>query len=252
LVKSSAIATAEGKAANLLVVSAEDFAEMPVLEQTCARYALNMQGAQAGDATQLLEQQKFEGIMVDFGLGADGETFLEAVHRSRANRTAITFALVQGREQSAAASRLGSAFILQRPISDESLSGTMKVAFGLIMRERRRYFRCDTAIPVTVQMDDGASLACNTVNLSEGGLAIATEIALPAGLSGTIRLQLSDPDVDFACQVRVCWATENGKAGLNFVSLAPALASQLQAWLWIRLERTLPAAVLAKFREQRA
>jgi hypothetical protein len=251
LANSSTIETAEAMAAQMLIVSG-NLPDLPVIQQACHRYALKLEAcAEPANAAQLLERQKFEAIMVDLSLGDSGKDFLEAVRQSRTNRTAITFALVNGREQSASASSLGSAFILQRPVTADAMSGTMKVAFGLIMRERRRYFRCETSVPVTLNMDDGMHFSCRTVNLSEGGLAVATEVDLPAGEGGTIRLQLEEPNFDFASQVRVCWATENGHAGLNFVSLAPAVASQLQGWLWLRLEKTLPPFVLAKFREQR-
>jgi hypothetical protein len=40
--------------------------------------------------------------------------------------------------------------ILGDNISTQSIRSTLKPAYGLILRERRRYFRCPISIPVTI------------------------------------------------------------------------------------------------------
>jgi hypothetical protein len=45
----------------------------------------------------------------------------------------------------------------------------LKAAFGLIVRERRRYFCFPTAIPSAIQTD-GKKESCHLANISEGGV----------------------------------------------------------------------------------
>jgi len=47
------------------------------------------------------------------------------------------------------------------------LGRTLKAAFGLMVRERRRYFRCPTAIPAVVQ-SNGKEFRCHLVK-PQGG-----------------------------------------------------------------------------------
>ena len=94
-----------------------------------------------------LNRQKFDAVIVDLQLGEQSGLILDEVHLSPSNRTAVTFA-ISGNDAEGAAFRKRSEFIFERPLSAKSIRSTLKPLYGLILRERRRYFPCPVFIPV--------------------------------------------------------------------------------------------------------
>src|SRR5579884_2239207 len=88
-----------------------------------------------------LSRRKYEALVVDCGLGHEAFSFLQRVRNCAANRTAVTFAITEDQRDTGLALKHGYAFALERPLTRESISHTLRVAYGLIVRERRRYFR---------------------------------------------------------------------------------------------------------------
>src|SRR5208282_919793 len=99
---------------------------------------------------RLLECRKFDAVIVDLQLGEQSADVLDAVRLSRSNRTAVRFAISASNAETAVAFRKGSGFVFERPLSAQSIRSTLKPAYGLILRERRRYFRCPISIPITI------------------------------------------------------------------------------------------------------
>ena len=58
-------------------------------------------------------------------------------------------------------------------ISTQSIRSTLKPAYGLILRERRRYFRCPISIPVTILETKHAGSSLLGINISEGRMAVS-------------------------------------------------------------------------------
>jgi DNA-binding NtrC family response regulator len=119
-------------------------------------------------AIDLLNCSKFEAVIVDFRLGELSGLILDEVRLSPSNRTAVTFAISSNDGEAAVAVRKGSGFVFERPLSKESIRRILKPAFGLILRERRRYFRCPVSIPVSIRRRTMPLVRCDTVNISEG------------------------------------------------------------------------------------
>ena len=98
---------------------------------------------------QLLNRRKFDAVIVDLQLGEQCGLILDEVHLSSSNRTAVTFA-ISGSDAECTVFRKRSEFVFERPLSAKSIRNSLKPAYGLILRERRRYFRCPVSIPVTI------------------------------------------------------------------------------------------------------
>jgi len=56
--------------------------------------------------------------------------------------------------------KLGSSFALERPITFDSLRNTLQAAYGMIVRERRRYFRYPISVPAAVSKRSPKRLIC--------------------------------------------------------------------------------------------
>jgi len=199
-------------------------------------------------ALHRLNHHKFEAVVVDSALENDALTCFRQLRASSLNRTAIAFALTRGSEETAAALRQGFSFIFERPLIPDSISHTLKVAYGLIVRERRRYFRYPVVVPAVLSRKNAPEVFGRTVNVSENGLALSTSIALVPGSEGKVQFTLTEPLLQITAESKVCWNDARGNAGLQFLFLPSDLASRLQMWLAQKLEQELPPLVAEKFR----
>ena len=199
------------------------------------------------EAIRLLKYRKFDAVIVDLQLGKQSGVILGEVRLSASNRTAVTFT-ISGSDAECKAFRKKSEFVFERPLSAKSIEGTLKPAFGLILRERRRYFRCPLSIPVSVRRRTMPDVRCCCVNISEGGMAVSTSVALSPGEDVQVQFTLPGHKAPFLAESRICWL-KAGLLGVRFVSFSQGHKSELQGWLSRKLEETLPEIVAGKFRK---
>ena len=201
-------------------------------------------------ALGLLNRRKFDAVIVDFQLGEQSGVILDEVRRSSSNRTAVTFA-VSGSGLESISFRKRSEFVFERPLSAKSIRGTLKPAYGLILRERRRYFRCPVSATVIIQREGMQEVRCNSVNISEGGVAVSTVVPFIPGESVRIQFTLPDHTVSFSARSTICWS-KTGHLGVRFVSISDEHKSELQGWLSRKLEETLPELVAQQFQAEKS
>jgi len=195
---------------------------------------------------RLLNRRKFDAVIVDLQLGGQSGLILDEVRLSPSNRTAVTFAISGSDVEATAAFRRKADFVFKRPLSTHSIRRTLKPAYGLILRERRRYFRYPVAISVTVLRRNMPEVRCYSVNVSEGGMAVSTFVPLSPGEEVQVQFTLPDHKVPFLAESTICWL-KTGHLGVRFVSLSREHKSELQDWLSRKLEEMLPEFVAGKF-----
>jgi diguanylate cyclase (GGDEF)-like protein/PAS domain S-box-containing protein len=198
-------------------------------------------------AALLLKRRKFDAVIVDLKLGNQSGLILDEVRLSPSNRTAVTFGIGDNGAAGTAAFRKKSQFVFERPLSAESIRKTLKPAYGLILRERRRYYRCPVSTPVIIRKDNGHDILCNSVNISGGGMALNTGVPLVAGEEVGVEFTLPDHKAPVLATATICWM-KTGHIGLRFVSLSQEHKSELQVWLSEKLEQILPEFVAEQFR----
>ena len=204
------------------------------------------QGAPA--AIRLLNCRKFDAVIVDLQLGERSRAILDEVRLSPSNRTAVAFAISSSDVETTIADRKRSGFVLERPLSKESIRRTLKPAFGLILRERRRYFRCPISIPVSIRRGTMPEVRCYSVNISEGGMAVNMAAPLSPGEEVQVQFTLPDHKKPFLAESRICWR-KTGHLGVRFVSLPRERRAELQDWLSRKLEEMLPDVVAGQFQK---
>lgn len=204
--------------------------------------------ADAAEAVPLLSQRKFEAVIVDLDLGQPGYATLEQVRISPRNRTAVTFMITSSNPEGTSPLKTGSSFVLQRPLSRESIDRTLRAAYGMIVRELRRSFRCPIAVPAVVQRSGEPDAFCQTLDISEGGLGVNAPLTLEPGTQVTIEFTLPGRTASFRAAAEMCWCDSNGRMGVRFLNLAASQRSELQGWLSTRLEKILPEGVVERFR----
>jgi CheY-like chemotaxis protein len=203
---------------------------------------------EAPTAIRLLSRRKFDAVIVDLQLGEQSGLILDEVHFSTSNRTAVTFGIGDNDALGTAALRQKSQFVFERPLSAQSIHKTLKPAFGLILRERRRYFRCPISLPVIIQRQSRQEVRCNSVNISGGGMALSTQVQLVPGENVRVQFTLPDHEGPMVAESTICWS-KTGNLGVRFVSVSDEHKSELQVWLSQKLEQILPEFVAGQFRK---
>jgi ActR/RegA family two-component response regulator len=201
-------------------------------------------------ATRILDSHKFEAVIVDMRLGDEATLLMQELHRSPANRRAVSFAITASNGAATLATKSDSMFVLERPLSPASVSQTLRAAYGLMVRERRRYFRCPVEIPAAIRTQQNTEeISCKTVNISEGGVAVRCHTLLGSHIPRGLRFRLPGGSAQLFAETTERWRLEGGVMGLEFATLPPSQKSELQEWLAQKLEETLPESVAALFRD---
>jgi c-di-GMP-binding flagellar brake protein YcgR len=182
-------------------------------------------------ALRKLTRQRFEAIIVDCEAKGASDV-LRSARSAPCNKLAVAVAIVEPVVGLKAAFGLGAHFVLYKPVSSERAKSSFRAARALMKSERRRNARVAVQIPVTMASPAlGGSMRVNTVDVSEGGMAVS----LPKGRRPTGRWQISftlpgarhslDLSAEFA------WEGSSEQAGLRFLQTSPEATLQLREWL---------------------
>src|SRR5271168_2545593 len=136
-------------------------------------------------ALRKLTRERFEAIIVD--ITDDGATeVLRSARSALCNKRAVAVAIVEPIIGLKAVFQIGAHFVLYKPVLSERAKSSFRAARALMKSERRRNARVTVQLPVVLRnLDGGTNMKVTTVDLSEGGMAVAT----PAGRRPTGRWQ---------------------------------------------------------------
>jgi hypothetical protein len=226
-------------AATVLVLSADESA-LGIIQGAAEPFAIGLYISNDPVAVfNLLNRRKFEAVIVDLEAGEGSDVALRAVHFSPANRTAVTF-VIAPEHPAWRSSAQEAAFVLERPLSHDQVFNMFRAAYGMIIRERRRYFRYPVSIGALARIAGPRQVQCNLVNVSEGGVAIISS-ALFQDEPLALEFELPGSAGKISAETRVCWRRSKSEIGLEFVSIP--MKADLQEWLGARLDEVLPERV---------
>jgi CheY-like chemotaxis protein len=144
--------TNTGKSIGSTLLISQDEVAIRLVVEALQELALAVEtSSDISEALDRVNHQKFEAVFVDTLLGNQATYFLERLRASASNRTAVAFAITASSAKTGDALRAGASFALQRPLTPDSISNTLKAAYGLIVRERRRYFRYPVSVPAVAR-----------------------------------------------------------------------------------------------------
>jgi PAS domain S-box-containing protein len=140
-----------------------------------------------------------------------------------------------GGQRTLAAEQLGiSRRTLSRKLKEYNINfapGEKAASLGFISNEQQKFFRARVQIPVRLRNSQGDEVNVEGVNLSTGGMGLdgITEPLRFAGLLD-VSFTLPDSDVHFEAKARLMWIGDEGRVGIRFAVIEPALFEQLQQW----------------------
>jgi len=235
--------TSTAKLIGTALIVSEDAVATRQLAEAMQELALSVEVCiKVSDSLDRVNHSKLEVAFIDFSLG----NVLQQVRGSASHRNAVTFAITGNSAETEYALRAGST-LRSRPLTFDSIRRTLNAAYGLIVRERRRYFRYPISLPATASRKGESEVFGRTVNISERGVALSTSAPLMPGTEVTIQFTLTNPQLAITADCKVCWHNDKGQSGLLFLFLPSNLSSELQAWLARRLEEQLPDPVTQRF-----
>jgi len=198
----------------------------------------------ARSATRKLCHSKFEGVAVDFKGKTQAIELLSKLPRMTSHRAAVVLAILDRNDDLQSAFSAGANFILERPFSPRISMPTLKASYSLMMRERRRYFRCPLQIPVNLSTSSRSAIDATSVNLSEEGMALLTAVPLEVGERIQLSMTLPGTGSAIELQADVSWNDHAGRIGMQFTHPALDVSEQLQSWLSEQLENSPSERIL--------
>src|SRR5215831_7399468 len=169
---------------------------------------------EARSGADILITEKFDAVIVDCDDLSGGLGILQGLRNTPSNKNSVAFAILNGKRTTTKdAFSMGANFVLQKPISVLNASRCFHAALNYMVRERRRYFRHPVKMEVRIRLGDQLVKASST-NVSESGIAITLQKALPKGATPRLQFTLPETTSKFEVEAEVVWADMKGRAGL--------------------------------------
>jgi transcriptional regulator with PAS, ATPase and Fis domain len=140
-----------------------------------------------------------------------------------------------GGHRGQAADQLGiSRRTLSRKLKEYNINispGEGANALGFISLDQQKFFRARIQLAVTLKNQHGDEASVQGVNLSTGGMGL-DGLKEPMRFSGLLDVSFPLPDTEivFRAKARIVWMGDEGRVGLRFAVIDPALFEQLQHW----------------------
>jgi CheY-like chemotaxis protein len=193
-------------------------------------------------AQQELARRKYDAVIIDCDDVHGATDILSSLRKTPSNKTSTAFAIINGITSVRAAFEMGANLALEKPISLERAKHSFRAAHGLMLQERRRYYRHAVDMAVTVCLEGRPDIFATANNLSEGGMAVHVKQSLPAS-KGMAKLKFVLPGTHDWIEVygTVAWADEQGEAGLRFENLPYTVKERLGRWFAEKADPKKPA-----------
>lgn len=187
--------------------------------------------AEAESALRKLTRQRFEAIIVDCSDKGSAEV-LRSARTAVCNKRAVAVAILDQGRGLRSVFDLGAHFVLYKPVSSERAKSSFRAARALMKRERRRNTRVTVQIPVALKnATSGASMKVKTIDVSEGGMAVA--VPRRSRPTGRWQVMFTLPGTETALELgaEFAWEGSGAHAGLRFLQVAPEVTRRLCDWL---------------------
>lgn len=181
-------------------------------------------------AREDLTDSKFDAVIVDCDVNG-APALLKNIRSSASNPRALTFAIVNDAEALHSAFELGANLALQKPISVDRARSSLRAAYGLIMQERRRYFRHPVDVAVRISLNERVQFVASSLNISEGGMALRCDDELPLNALVKLGFLLPASKNEIEARAIVVWKDSRGHAGIRFDQMSVQNRQRMNDWL---------------------
>lgn len=212
-----------------------------IFTQVSGEFGISALTARSG-STEIPEElaaSKYEALLLDFETVPQTTSILSVLRKSPVNKNAVIFAVVGTDDARRRARDQGATFTIGHPLKSAETRRVLHAAFGLMTRERRRYFRCLVEIAVYLVRDSGEQVSCKTINISSSGMAVSSPGVFHTGEKLHISFVLPGANSQIRARGSAMWDDRHGKAGLTMECVTPQMQVELDSWLDTNFNRAL-------------
>lgn len=194
-------------------------------------------------AREIIARRKFDTVMIDCDDVESGCKVIRELRTGKSNAKAIVFAITNRVTSTKGAFEIGANFVLEKPISIDRTTRSLRAAHGLILRERRRYHRHQISATAHLTYGSVRDVPIPLKDISEGGVLLGTNHT--AEMKGVVQMRLELPGLNRVLEAKgeFVWSHGTGRVGVRFTSLPTKAKSELESWLARQLEVSAPGLV---------
>jgi response regulator RpfG family c-di-GMP phosphodiesterase len=215
-----------------------DAAAVRMSNKILGDYSFQIKSAtSAATACDLLQRNRFHLAILDEAIPGS----IDLASQASATVPRIVFAIVGGPKSNIGGKRIH--FTLQKPLTADLFSRSVRAAYGVMLREMRAAYRHKVCIhaETAAVMCAGREQKVERVlihDLSQTGLCLSAEGALlPQGAAVQIGFRLPATQDVLNITGAVIWAHGSGRAGVKFIRVPREDRVKLQTWFDAELRR---------------
>jgi DNA-binding response OmpR family regulator len=187
-------------------------------------------------AAEELARRKWDAIIIDCDDCHGAVDVLRSVRQGTSNKTSTAFAIINGITSVRNAFEMGANLALEKPITADRALHSFRAVHGMMLAERRRYYRHPVDIAVTLRYEDKEKqrhqeVMATAINLSEGGMAVKLK-SMPSDTKAvaTIKFVLPGTSTWIETNGTIAWADAESQAGIRFENPPFAVKELLARW----------------------
>jgi CheY-like chemotaxis protein len=187
-------------------------------------------------AAQQLARRKWDAVIIDCDDVHGAVDVLRSIRQTPSNKTSTTFAIINGVTSVRNAFELGANLALEKPITADRAMHSFRAVHGMMIAERRRYYRHPVDVAVTIRFEDKdktvqQEMLATAINLSEGGMAVKLKSTPPQTKApATLRFMLPVTNKWIETGGTIAWVDGEGQAGIRFENPPYAVKDLLLRW----------------------
>ena len=185
-------------------------------------------------AVDMLKAGSADLVVIDWE-GADSSELLEKIWESPLPQkpTIIALSLLDQPIRGAHAT-------LQKPLTAESATKSLKDAYSRMLMDHRRNARYAVRLPVRATDQSDRIIEVMVTDIGGGGIGLRADQKLGIGETLALRLLLPGATREIYIQTRVRWSGQHGAVGCEFVRIPPVDLDMLHDWLKARVRVKKP------------
>jgi len=187
-------------------------------------------------AGEELARRKWDAIIIDCDDVNGAVDVLRTVRQNPSNKTSTTFAIINGITSVRNAFELGANLALEKPITADRAKHSFRAVHGMMLAERRRYYRHPVDVAVSLKFEDkekntSFEVLATAINLSEGGMAVKLKSKAPDTKAvATLHFMLPGTKTWIETRGTIAWADGENQAGIRFESPPFSVKEHLARW----------------------
>jgi FixJ family two-component response regulator len=182
------------------------------------------------DALESVMQRDCTTLVVDFDLPGAEEVIRMAALLPEEQKPVLLAVASRAWPGTGQAFQSGASRILYKPIDPELIKESLKMARKASKGNRRKSARYEVKTLVYLELETG-TLPGVSIDIGEQGMAVQATDPVPIGSNIPFRCVLPGTNIKLHGHADVIWASDQGRAGLFFSKLSPAVRKQLKIWL---------------------